>query len=82
MQIWPISNTDLVWIVNNGNDDEDHDAKDDNDKDIILLNQVVTAADCAKQCAEEPQCHGWSHFAPAKRYNDDPTDDKIQKVQR
>ena len=65
MQIWPISNTDLVWIVNNGNDDED-----DDDKDIIFLNQVVTGADCAKQCAEEPQCHGWSHFAPAKRYKD------------
>ena len=33
-----------------------------------LFHQVVTAGECAKQCADEPQCHGWSHFAPAKRY--------------
>ena len=45
---------------------------------ILLFDQVVTAADCAKQCAEEPQCHGWSHFAPAKRYNDG--DDKIMMM--
>ena len=44
---------------------------DDGYIDIILFDQVVAASDCAKQCADEPQCHGWSHFAPAKRYNDD-----------
>ena len=53
------------------------DKDDDDDRDIVLVQQVVTAVDCAKQCAEEPQCHGWSHFAPAKRYNDDLEDDKI-----
>jgi len=35
--------------------------------DLAWRNGVETAAACAKQCAEEPQCHGWSHFAPAKR---------------
>ena len=40
---------------------------DDGYIDIILFDQVVAASDCAKQCAGEPQCHGWSHFAPAKR---------------
>ena len=44
----------------------------------ILFNQVATPADCAKQCADEPQCHGWGHFAPAKRYNGG--DDKIMMM--
>jgi len=35
--------------------------------DLAWRNGVVTAGECAKQCADEPQCHGWSHFAPAKR---------------
>merc|ERR1719222_796512 len=35
--------------------------------DLAWRNGVVAASDCAKQCAGEPQCHGWSHFAPAKR---------------
>ena len=58
--------------MNNDNDD------DDDDGDIISFNQVATAADCAKQCADEPQCHGWGHFAPAKRYNDG--DDQIMMM--
>ena len=41
----------------------------------MMLGQVATAEECAKQCADEPQCNGWSHFAPAKRathiYHDD-----------
>jgi len=35
--------------------------------DLAWRNGVATAAECAKQCADEPQCNGWSHFAPAKR---------------
>merc|ERR1711974_315868 len=30
--------------------------------DLAWRNGVETAAACAKQCADEPQCHGWSHF--------------------
>ena len=30
---------------------------------------MATAAECAKQCQAEPQCNGWSHFAPAKRFH-------------
>ena len=33
-----------------------------------LIAQVETAKECAKQCADEAQCNGWSHFAPAKRW--------------
>ena len=29
--------------------------------------KVATAAECAKQCGAEPQCNGWSYFAPGKR---------------
>ena len=56
-------------LVDDDNDDDDGDDSnaDDDDGDDDYGIQVVTAAECAKQCADEPQCHGWSHFAPAKR---------------
>ena len=34
-----------------------------------MIKKVATAAECAKQCGAEPQCNGWSHFAPAKRFH-------------
>ena len=34
---------------------------------ITHCTQVETAKECANQCADEAQCNGWSHFAPAKR---------------
>ena len=52
----------------NDDDDGDDSNADDDDGDDDYDIQVVTATECAKQCADEPQCHGWSHFAPAKRY--------------
>merc|ERR1711909_74963 len=35
--------------------------------DLAWRTNVATARDCQRLCAQEKQCNGWSHFAPAKR---------------